>query len=131
MTFLEHGSYSIEHHGDFIIVDATGPFNEQSVIKYKNELEIIIQRLNGRKWKQIIIMNDMSIFTPEAERELRETLKLRKNHGLIFSAVVCGSKLYNGLIRGQLSRCYLSLDIAHKFFNDLEEAKQWLKNNSF
>ena len=37
-----------------------------------------MQGLDGRKWRQIIIMNEMSIFTPEAESVLCETLELRK-----------------------------------------------------
>jgi hypothetical protein len=50
MKFSEHGYYSIKQYNDFIVVDATGPFNEQVVVKYINELQHIIQDLNGRKW---------------------------------------------------------------------------------
>jgi len=129
MKFSEHGSYSIEHYDDFIVVDATGPFNEQVVVKYKNELQSIIQGLNGKEWQQIIIMNDMSLFTPEAESVLCETLELRKQHGLVSSAVVYGGTLCNVLIHEQLSRCYLGAKIPHKFFDNLNKAKHWIKNS--
>lgn len=129
MKFAEHGNYSIEHYADFIVVDATGPFNEQVVVKYKNELQEMMQSLDGKKWQQIIIMNDMSLFTPEAESVLCETLELRKQHGLVSSAVVYGGTLCNVLIYEQLSRCYLGAKIPHKFFDNLKEAKQWVKNS--
>jgi hypothetical protein len=129
MKFSEHGSYSIELHDDCIVVNATGPFNEQFVVKYKNELQKVMQGLDGRKWRQIIIMNEMSIFTPEAESALCETLELRMQHGLISSAVVYGDTLCNLLIHEQLSRCYLGAKVPHKFFDNLKEAKQWVKNS--
>jgi len=130
MKFAEHGHYSIEQYNDFIVVDATGPFNEQLVLKYKKELQSIILGLNGRKWQQIIIMNDMSIFTPEAENELCKTIELRKKHGLVSLAVVYGDKLCNVLINEQLSRCYLDSKMPHKFFDNLEKAKQWVTSNT-
>lgn len=128
MKFTEHGSYSIEHHGDCIVVDATGPFNEQVVVRYKNELQEMMQGLDGRKWQQIIIMNEMSIFIPEAESVLCKTIELRKQHGLASLAVVYGDKLCNGIINEQLSRCYLIYDIQYEFFDNIEKAKKWLKD---
>jgi hypothetical protein len=38
-----------------------------------------MQGLDGIRWHQIIIMNEMSRFTSEAESELCKTLELRKS----------------------------------------------------
>ena len=129
MFFAEHGVFRVEVIDGDLIVDATGPFNEQLIRKYNKALQSSILCLKGTRWAQIIVLHGMSLFTPEAERELCNTLQDRKNNGLVLSAVVCGDVEYKALIADQMSRCYHRVGIEHDFFDTLTEAKQCLANS--
>ncbi|XQW84967.1 hypothetical protein ACOYR1_17875 [Thalassotalea piscium] len=127
MKFNEHGHFSIQNNGAHLIIDATGPFNLQVMNSFQRSLVAHTQDLSKKSWGQIIIMNGTSIFTPEAEQHLCETLVTRQKHGLFFSAVVHCHAQYKHLIEHQLSKCYQQYAIRHAFFDDIKTAKTYLK----
>jgi hypothetical protein len=126
MVFTEHGKFTIENHVDYLIVDATGPFNIELMYKFEKILIEQTNILSGRSWNQIIIMNEESLFTPEAEAYLCNTLAYRTSNGLAGSVIVQKKSLYSALIKEQLSRCYSKFDIAYTFVESLDEAKEWV-----
>lgn len=87
-----------------------------------------ILSFNEKSWGQIIVLHQLSFFTPEAERMLRETMAKRKQHGLQASAVVINQGEGRSLMMEQLSRCYRALDIKLAFFDSIDEGRTWLKS---
>ena len=88
MKFEEHGVYEMKVEGDLLLVDATGPFNEELINSYRYALESCIHFLEIKQWNQIITLHEMSLFTPEAEEALTQSLIDRKSRGLVFCGVV-------------------------------------------
>jgi hypothetical protein len=129
MKFEEHGIYEITVENNLLLVDATGPFNEELIISYRKALEAAIKLLEVGKWNQIITVRETSIFTPEAELALSNSLKERKLRGLLRSCVIVGELNSRAIAIKQMSRCYLYAEIENQFFTTFAEAKQWL--NSF
>lgn len=82
MKFTEHGIFEIKIEADLLLVDATGPFNEELIKSYQHSLEACIQVLEVTHWNQIITLHQMSVFTPDAEQSLTKTLINRKSRGL-------------------------------------------------
>ena len=124
MVFEQHGVYSLKIQGQVLIVDATGPFNDELVVSYNNALESCIQQLESSCWGQIVTLHDQSLFTPEAEQSLIHSLKQRKQRGLRASAVVCNSPYK--VVQSQVDRIYQNAGISHGFFSNEEEARLWL-----
>ena len=124
MVFEKHGVYSLKVIGQVLIVDATGPFNDELVVCYNNALEACIQQLESSCWGQIVTLHEQSLFTPDAERTLNSSLKRRKERGLRASAVVCKSPY--SLVQSQIDRIYSSADVIHDFCKGEEEALLWL-----
>ena len=124
MIFRKHGVYSLEVKDQVLIVDATGPFNDELVMCYQNELETCIAQLETSCWGQIVTLHAQSLFTPEAEQSLINSLKHRKSRGLKASAVVSDSPY--SLVRIQISRIYNQAGVAHDFFENEEHAFNWL-----
>jgi hypothetical protein len=125
MYFSEHGVFEVKVENQILLVDATGPFNEELIIQYEKALESCIKSLEASEWKQIITLHDFSLFTPEAEKKLTKTLINRRSKGLIACAVVLIKVEAEYLIKAQMSRCYNRADIKHVFTTSLNEAKKW------
>lgn len=126
MHFAEHGVFEVSTDGDKLFVDATGPFNEELANSYGLAIESCIKQLEGKSWSQIIVLHQLSLFTPEAEKVLIDTLVDRKRRGLIKSAVVLINSEGKSLITHQMSHIYQTADIEHGFFNTVEQANDWL-----
>jgi hypothetical protein len=125
MNFTEHGVFEIKVESKLLLVDATGPFNEELIIKYKRALESCIQNLEVSTWNQIITLHQLSLFTPEAEQALTKTLMNRRARGLIASAVILLDVEGESLIKTQMSDCYNKADVKHQFTPSIDDAKKW------
>jgi hypothetical protein len=125
MNFTEHGVFEVKIEEKVLLVDATGPFNEELIIKYENALEACISNLEASNWHQIITLHQLSLFTPEAEIKLTQTLKSRRSRGLVACAVVLKNIEGESLIRAQLSRCYGCAGVEYVFTSSVHDAKKW------
>tara|TARA_Y100000310_G_scaffold112989_1_gene111531 strand:+ start:7723 stop:8112 length:390 start_codon:yes stop_codon:yes gene_type:complete len=126
MVFAEHGIVEVKIEDNILLVEATGPFNEELVQYYEQSLESCIKILEDSSWNQIIILHKLSMFTTEAEHKLVQTLKNRKERGLKASAVVLDNIEGESLVKTQMSRCYECANVDYKFTSSVHEAKQWL-----
>jgi hypothetical protein len=93
MQFEQHGVYTVKVEDSILIVDATGPFNAELIAAYRCDVDACIQALSHAAWGQIIVLQDLSLFTPEAEQALERSVEFRKQNGLVASAVVSDSPL--------------------------------------
>lgn len=128
MHFLEHGVYEVKVDEQSLIVDATGPFNQELALHYQTSIESCIQTLESMPWSQMIVLHSMSLFTPDAEKVLIETLIERKARGLIKSAVVLVEIEGRSLVVQQMSHAYSEAGVDFAFFDSVDAAKAWLTN---
>ena len=126
MNFIEHGLFEVKTEDKLLLVDATGPFNDELLVQYENALESCIQYLAISKWNQIITLHQLSLFTPEAEEILTNTLINRRSRGLMASAVVLIDVEGESLIKAQMTRCYNRASIKHNFTSSVYDANKWL-----
>ncbi|NQY89379.1 MAG: hypothetical protein HRT51_16860 [Colwellia sp.] len=126
MNFIEHGLFEVKIEGKLLLVDATGPFNEELLIRYENALESCIQNLEISEWNQVITLHQLSLFTPEAEQVLTNTLINRSSRGLIACAIVLNDVEGESLIKAQMSRCYNRAGVKHNFITSIHDANKWL-----
>ena len=131
MHFQAHGIFEVSVENNWLIVDATGPFNEELLQSYSHSIESCVSKLEASPWQQIIVLHQQSLFTPEAESLLSKTVKNRKTRGLKASAVVLLNVEGGALIQQQLSRVYKGANLPHAFFSNQEAAKSWLSSSDF
>lgn len=128
MQFSCHGIYEVKVEDGILFVDATGPFNEELINSYRQAIEKCIQIVEAHSWNQIIVLHDMSLFTPEAELALTESLINRKSRKLNASAVVFVDIEGEIIIKQQMSKAYNTAKVQHEYFTSIEEAKIWLQS---
>lgn len=129
--FPRHGKFSVEVDSQMLIVNATGPFNEELVRDYKAAVDAAVAHLQqGHGWGQVIVLEKESLFTPDAERVLVQSLKNRKRGGLRASAVVLMENVTGrSLIKQQISGAYNKAGIEFTFSDTLAGAKAWLSGH--
>ena len=117
MRFKEHGVFEIENETKLLVVDATGPFNEELLKRYNEALESCIQLLEVSQWRQVITLHHMSLFTPEAEKVLIDTLIKRKSRGLLAGYIILEDVEFKPWVKEQLTRCYSIARVELHFFD--------------
>ncbi|GAA0810824.1 hypothetical protein KO495_07200 [Colwellia sp. D2M02] len=126
MQFSQHGQYTIEHQDNILIVDAAGPFNDETAKHYHQDITQLINELSGEAWGSLVTFHGNSIFTPDAEQQLIETTRYRQERGMIAIAVVITNSAYADIQQMQLQRIYRQCRIDFHVFSEVSRAKSWL-----
>jgi len=128
MQYSAHGRYIIEQKDNILLVDAHGPFNEVTAEKYHQDIKQLTEKMTGEPWGSLITFRGNSIFTPEAEEQLKETTQYRQKKGMIAIAVVILNSAYADMQQMQLQRIYHDCEIEFHVFSDSESATAWLND---
>ncbi|MCP4991700.1 MAG: hypothetical protein GY928_38255 [Colwellia sp.] len=128
MEYSAHGRYIIEQKGNILLVDAQGPFNEVTVAKCHQDIQQLTEKMIGEAWGSLITFRGNSIFTPEAEQQLKETTQYRQKRGMIAIAVVILNSAYADIQQMQLQRIYHDCQIEFHVFSESESATAWLND---
>jgi len=126
MEYLAHGRYIIEQKDNILLVDAQGPFNDITAAKYHQDIKQVTEKMSGEPWGSLITFRGNSVFTPDAEQQLRETTQYRQKKGMIAIAVVILNSAYADMQQMQLQRIYHDCQIEFHVFSDSESATIWL-----
>ena len=126
MQYSAHGCYVIEQKDNILLVDAQGPFNEETAEKYHKDIKNLTEKMTGEPWGSLITFRGNSIFTPDAEQQLKETTQYRQRKGMIGIAVVILNSAYADMQQMQLQRIYRDCQIEFHVFSDSESATTWL-----
>jgi len=122
---MEHGLFEVKIEGKLLLVDATGPFNKELLIQYEKALDTCIRTLEVSEWNQVITLHQLSLFTPEAEQVLTNTVINRRSRGLIACAIVLMNVEGESLIKTQMSRCYDHARVKHNYTASIHDANKW------
>lgn len=124
--FYSHGEHKVDFHDNILTVSAKGPFNSQQILIYQGKIESILQAVSA-PWAQLNILHQDCLFTPEGEKDLCASLKIRKDRGICAIAVVFVEDSYTAIVEEQLGRMYAMHDIPYGIFDETVEAELWLR----
>ncbi|MEY8215566.1 MAG: hypothetical protein RPR97_13915 [Colwellia sp.] len=128
MQHSTNGSYVIEQKSNILMVDVQEPFNDVTAENYHQDIKQLIEKMNGEPWGSLITFRGSSVFTPDAEQQLRETTQYRQEKGMIAIAVVILNSAYADMQQMQLQRIYHDFQIEFHVFSDSEIATDWLND---
>ncbi|OUR80940.1 hypothetical protein A9Q75_09785 [Colwellia psychrerythraea] len=126
MQHSTHGSYVIEQKSNILLVDVQEPFNDVTAEKYHQDIKQLTEKMTDDPWGSLITFRGSSVFTPDAEQQLRETTQYRQERGMIAIAVVILNSAYADMQQMQLQRIYHDCQIEFHVFSDSEIASDWL-----
>lgn len=125
LRFTPHGEYRILSEDNMLFVEAKGPFNLEVVNNYSTDMAKAVKKMVA-PWTQLVILHQDGLFTPEAEREMYNTIKLRKELGLSASAIVIIGATARFAMEMQISGLYQQLQVVHQYFDTEKDARDWL-----
>jgi hypothetical protein len=126
-----HGHYEIESVGRVLYVDATGPFNEDTVMEKRADLRAAIESLSPDPWGLFVIFREVSLFTPAAEAELVKVTVWRKKMGMAAIAAVFVDVMGPEILAAQMKRVHSAAGVASGIFETTAEARAWLLEKGF
>ena len=125
LRFAPHGEYRIVIEDNTLWVEAKGPFNIEIVTNYAADMEQAVKQM-GAPWRQLIVLHQNGLFTPEAIKGMHSTISHRKELGLAASAIVIIDASAKFAIEMQVSGVYDQLQVRHQYFDTEQLARQWL-----
>ncbi len=128
MKYSAHGSYTIEQQNNILIVDAQGPFDEVTAERYHQDIMQLTENMSNKPWGSLITFRGTSVFTPEAEVQLRKTTLYRQKKGMIAIAAVILDNAYADIQQMQLQRIYQDFQMEFHVFSDTDSATTWLND---
>lgn len=128
MQHSAHGSYVIEQQSNILLVDVQEPFNDVTAEEYHQDIKQLTEKMTGEPWGSLITFRGNSVFTPDAEQQLKKTTQYRQEKGMIAIAVVILNSAYADMQQMQLQRIYHDCQIEFHVFSDNEIATDWLND---
>lgn len=126
MHVATKGAYHIDIQENILEVDVHGPFDNDILKQYLNELKTIIGKFNKLPWGSLVIYHGNEIFSPDAESTLIEGTKYRIKHGMIANATVILESRHADIQQMQLKRIYQEAKLPFHVFSNINHAKDWL-----
>lgn len=121
-----HGSYTIEQQNNILLIDAHGPFTEETTEQYYQDIKLVTKQMSSSPWASLVSFTGHSVFAPEAEQKLIETTQYRVDNGMVAVAAVIFNSGYADILQMQLQRIYQGCGIQFNFFSNADHAKNWL-----
>jgi hypothetical protein len=128
----EHGEYIVSQVRQLLLFAGEGPWNDDTLRRGAREMGDAIRAIDKTKpWAQLSLLYGDSLMIPSAFKKFVKGTKERKTLGLSVLAIVIKDSAITSLITCQLIEAYEQADIEHEFFDRIEDALLWLKNQTF
>ncbi|QOL26707.1 hypothetical protein LP316_05250 [Thalassotalea sp. LPB0316] len=121
-------AYKITAQGNILFVDASGPFDFETMLEYKSETLDAVEKIKDKPWGCIACFHGGGVFSPEAEEELIALTKERMKKNMAALATVLQDSQQADIQQMQLSRVYERCNTKYHIFSDVKAAEQWLAN---
>ncbi len=124
------GSYKITVQNNLLSVVASGAWNKKTAIKYVAEFKSQVETFQGKKWGQIVYLDNWILGTPEIEPIIEALAEWNLTTNLGATAFVTNE---NSLKQYQLENMLADKPDGYqrRYFSDKEEAITWLEQLGF
>ncbi len=128
----EHGLYIVDRCNQVLLFGGRGPWNDETMRRGAREFDFHISNMQvGAPWAQFSCLFGESIMPPSTFSHFVKHTKIRKSRGLSTLAIIIKDSDIKATIKNQLSDAYEQAAIEHAFFEDFDEARNWLKQRNF
>lgn len=122
-----HGSANICRENNIIIIDAVGPWNQESVVDSRVFFEQAYKDLAGKHWGMIVKLNGEVGHTPKATELLVDAIKQDKLRGRVKTALIISESEFPSFSKDHITNVYNRAQEEFQFFETMATAKKWLK----
>ena len=125
-SFPNHGAIKMRLDDGLLVIEGRGPANIETVNQYQRSAQAFRDKLNHAPWASLVLLKGEPLLPPEAKHTLLETIKFACTQNLVATAVVLCDISYERTVKHFWTSIYDETPLKYAFFNDQQEAKQWL-----
>ena len=127
----QHGEFSLMMNQDVVLINAVGPWNLECIEQFGIDYATSVYSAKTTKWADIIMLQGESLLIPEAEKDLQVRIARAVETGLSHVAVVMCKSEVKTTAKLQMKRLYRNLPAELAFFDTLNEAIDWVKQQGY
>jgi hypothetical protein len=120
---LEHGESFISVNADLITIKVKGAFNREGIIKGAQELKLVVNSFQQKKFKLLFDYLEMEGATPDAYDEINQCNVWLNTKNMVAKAVLINSPINSSLLQTRLPATKLQ---NIKRFDEKSHAISWL-----
>ncbi|MCP9478424.1 hypothetical protein NNA33_10900 [Marisediminitalea aggregata] len=127
----QHGEFSLIMNQDVVLTNAVGPWNLECIEQFGIDYATSVYTAKVSKWADIIMLQGESLLVPDAEKDLQVRIARAVETGLSHVAVVMCKSEVKTTAKLQMKRLYRNLPAELAFFDTLNEAIDWVKQQGY
>ena len=127
----QHGEFSLMMNQDVVLINAVGPWNLECIEQFGIDYATSVYSAKTTRWADIIMLQGESLLIPEAEKDLQVRIARAVETGLGHVAVVMCKSEVKTTAKLQMKRLYRNLSAELAFFDTLNEAIDWVKQQGY
>lgn len=127
----QHGEFSLIMNQDVVLTNAVGPWNLECIEQFGIDYATSVYSAKVSKWADIIMLQGESLLVPDAEKDLQVRIARAVETGLSHIAVVMCKSEVKTTAKLQMKRLYRNLPAELAFFDTLNEAIDWVKQQGY
>ena len=127
----QHGEFSLMMNQDVVLINAVGPWNLECIEQFGIDYATSVYSAKVSRWADIIMLQGESLLVPDAEKDLQVRIARAIETGLSHVAVVMCKSEVKTTAKLQMKRLYRNLPAELAFFDTLNEAIDWVKQQGY
>ena len=127
----QHGEFSLMMNQDVVLINAVGPWNLECIEQFGIDYATSVYSAKVSRWADIIMLQGESLLVPDAEKDLQVRIARAIETGLSHVAVVMCKSEVKTTPKLQMKRLYRNLPAELAFFDTLNEAIDWVKQQGY
>ena len=127
----QHGEFSLIMNQDVVLTNAVGPWNLECIEQFGIDYATSVYSAKVSRWADIIMLQGESLLVPDAEKDLQVRIARAIETGLSHVAVVMCKSEVKTTAKLQMKRLYRNLPAELAFFDTLNEAIDWVKQQGY
>ena len=127
----QHGEFSLIMNQDVVLTNAVDPWNLECIEQFGIDYATSVYSAKVSRWADIIMLQGESLLVPDAEKDLQVRIARAVETGLSHVAVVMCKSEVKTTAKLQMKRLYRNLPAELAFFDTLNEAIDWVKQQGY
>ena len=127
----QHGEFSLIMNQDVVLTNAVGPWTLECIEQFGIDYATSVYSAKVSRWADIIMLQGESLLVPDAEKDLQVRIARAVETGLSHVAVVMCKSEVKTTAKLQMKRLYRNLPAELAFFDTLNEAIDWVKQQGY
>ena len=125
-TFPVHGDVSFELAPPLLIINVRGPVNTEGAHQYLDNVSAMRESLASAPWASLVRATNLDLIAPDVRNMLIASIKDAMKINLVATSILFNSQEFTAAVKQFWGQIYDNAGLTYCFFDDEQEATDWL-----